>query len=259
MDSGRAAGIELGPGLVTRLTLTRAGIRPDDSAALSPSRHHIKLILFGDSICFGQGISLHKGWAPRLSARLGEVASARGGDLVVINSAANGGTTRHALERMPYEVQSQWPELLLVQFGLNDCNRWETDGGHPRVSPAAFKANLAEIVARAFVFGARRVFLNTNHPTMRDERPMPHGDVTYEEANRAYNALIRELAAELGPRVVLNDMFDVFAAVATDRDSRARLVLDDGLHLSERGHDLYFETICPRIEAVLLELFDEAS
>ncbi len=219
----------------------------------------IKLILFGDSICFGQGISLHKGWGPRLSARLSEIAAARGREVLVINAAVNGATTRQALERMPYEIQSHRPEMLLVQFGMNDCNHWETDGGHPRVSPAAFKANLHEIIARASVFGARRVFLNANHPTTRDDKPLPHAAITYEQSNQRYNQLIREVAAETVPRTVLSDMQQAFDAVCPDRQHRGSLLLADGLHLSERGHDLYFETLAPRIERAMTELFDERS
>src|SRR5438034_624703 len=93
------------------------------------------VLFFGDSICNGQGIAIHKGWVPRLSAGLSELAAAAGRDLVVINSAVNGRTTRQALETMPYEVQSQAPEVLVVQFGMNDCNIWQTDRGNPRVSP----------------------------------------------------------------------------------------------------------------------------
>ena len=45
-----------------------------------------KLIFFGDSICTGQYISIHKGWVSRLSESLY-------GQLVVLNSSVNGRTT----------------------------------------------------------------------------------------------------------------------------------------------------------------------
>ena len=68
---------------------------------------------------------------------------------------------------MPYDIQSHEPDLLLVQFGMNDCNFWESDRGNPRVSLDAFRANLREIYTRAFSFGVHNVIQLTNHPSGR--------------------------------------------------------------------------------------------
>src|SRR5262249_48118231 len=151
------------------------------------ARNQQRLIFFGDSICVGQGVSIHKGWVARLAAHISDIAEARGRDIVVINASINGNTTRQALERMPYDVQSHGVDYMIVQFGLNDCNYWESDRGIPRVSPKAFAANLDEIIARASIFGAIRIVVHTNHPTTRTENPFPHTTVTYEQSNRRYN------------------------------------------------------------------------
>ena len=42
----------------------------------------------------------------------------------------------------PYDVQSHEVDVLVVGFGMNDCNYWMTDKGVPRVSQNAFRANL---------------------------------------------------------------------------------------------------------------------
>jgi acyl-CoA thioesterase I len=218
----------------------------------------LRFFFFGDSICFGQGVSIHSGWVPRISARLEAMGADMGREVTVINASVNGNTTRQALERMPYDVQSHGVQVLLVQFGLNDCNYWQTDAGLPRVSPAAFAANLQEIIARGVRFGARRVFLNTNHPTGRDHVTMPGAGVSYEASNRRYNAIIREVGAGAEGRVIVNDVEVAFAEYA--RGDRARLeglLLPDGLHLSKRGHDLYFDFLYPRIEGVMKVLLGE--
>lgn len=219
----------------------------------------INVFFFGDSVCFGQGISLHKGWVPRISARLGELARNAGREVIVINASVSGNTTRQALERMPYEVQSHNPEVLMVQFGMNDCNYWETDRGNPRVSPKAFAANLKEIVARAKSFGAKKIFLNTNHPTGRDELPMPHTNITYQQSNEQYNEIIRDVVTDMGRGVILNDMENLFRASAPTREHLLRLLMPDKLHLSEAGHDLYFSTIYRRMDAVILDLLGDPS
>jgi acyl-CoA thioesterase-1 len=216
----------------------------------------IKTVFFGDSICFGQGVSLHKGWVTRIAAQLSEMSEESGRELLVVNASINGNTTRQALERMPYDVQSNGVDVLIVQFGLNDCNYWQSDRGHPRVSPAAFEANLEEIASRAITFGANKILLNTNHPTARGDAQMPFTDLTYEASNRRYNELIRDAAARLDSEVIiLNDLERAFLDAIDGSDARrSELVLADGLHLSEAGHDLYFDVVYPVLERVVADL-----
>ena len=49
-------------------------------------------------------------------------------------------------------MQELEPDVMTLQFGLNDCNCWETDRGLPRVSEEAFRANLIEMIERARLF-----------------------------------------------------------------------------------------------------------
>ena len=77
-----------------------------------------KLIFFGDSICTGQHISVHKGWVAQISQSLEGIAT-------ILNSSVNGRTTRQALEDMPYHIQEQHPDMIVIQFGMNDCNYWK--------------------------------------------------------------------------------------------------------------------------------------
>ena len=153
---------------------------------------------------------------------------------------------------MPYEVQSQGVDYLLVQFGLNDCNHWQTDRGLPRVSLRAFEANLEEILQRAFRFGARRAIRNTNHPTVRTKTAMPGTSLTYEDSNRAYNEAIRAVAARWADRVDLNDVESHIRALVERGETRIEdLLQSDGLHLSVRGHEVYFYLVRPLLERLL--------
>jgi lysophospholipase L1-like esterase len=171
-----------------------------------------------------------------------------GVEILVQNPSVNGNTTRQALERMAYDVQSHAPGLLLIQFGMNDCNYWVSDQGHPRVAPEAFAANLAEMVRRGRNFGAREVFLLTNHPSGRTAEPLPHVSITYEDSNRRYNSVIREVAEAFPGEVTLIDVEKMFAKpVAEHPDGIRRFLLPDLLHLSEAGHDLYLQIVSPYV------------
>ena len=214
----------------------------------------LKVTFFGDSIFTGEDVSIHAGWVVRISRHLDDVAAAYGRNIVVTNASQIGRTTRQALEEMPYLIQCRDVNILIVQFGLNDCNVWMTDGGLPRVSPEAFAANLKEIVMRGRTFGARRVLLNNNHPTTHDGDLLPHSDTTFEQSNRRYNQIVRDVAAELGDLVELNDIEAEFDRVTGgDRNKLAPLLLADGLHLSRAGHDLYFDAVSDRIRRCVEE------
>jgi acyl-CoA thioesterase I len=198
---------------------------------------------FGDSICVGQFVSPHRSWvtvvAQKIEEEFGQIL-----DIRVINSSVNGNTTRMALERMGYDVLSHGVDYILVQFGMNDCNYWQSDRGIPRVSKAAFSANLEEIIVRARKFGAKIVYLSTNHSTPRSEM-FDHTPVSYQQSNEDYNCLIREVARSTSATLIDNEVAwnESIKGGASLRD----LLLDDHIHLSVRGHDLYTKTVWPMI------------
>jgi lysophospholipase L1-like esterase len=220
----------------------------------------MRLVFFGDSICVGQYVPTHETWVSLLSARLRRVAEAQGVELSVANASVNGNTTRAALERMPQDVQKDGADLLLVQFGLNDCNYWQTDVGVPRVSPKAFAANLEEIVERGRRCGASRVLLNSNHPSGRDQDPLPGLGEPYERSNERYNEIVRSVAQQLGARVVFTDVEAAFKRhTAGCRERLLSLLLDapDLIHLSKAGHAFYAEILGPVVERALLDVIGE--
>jgi lysophospholipase L1-like esterase len=227
-------------------------------AVAEDTARELRFAFFGDSICVGQGVSPHKTWAARLSVQVEAQLAAAGRRVCVLNPSINGDTTRKALERIAFDIQAAGVDAILVQFGLNDANRWETDRGLPRVSEAAFAANIEEIVARARAFGAGPVLLNTNHPTTRDAHNFPHHPATYEAGNRRYNEIIRDVAARDG-KIVLTDIEAAFLQRTSAGVPLANLLLADGLHLSEAGHNLYLELLAPPVLAAARQIETRAA
>ncbi|MDC0196961.1 SGNH/GDSL hydrolase family protein, partial [bacterium] len=138
----------------------------------------------------------------------------------------NGNTTRQALERMPFDVQRYGVDILCIQFGMNDCNYWETDRGLPRVSPDAYYSNLKEMVSRGFQFGARIVLLPTSHPT-------PHiipneQNLSYEQNRRKYSSIVREVVAETNAELV--DIEKYFESKISQNVILTDLLMPDGIH-----------------------------
>jgi lysophospholipase L1-like esterase len=159
-----------------------------------------------------------------------------------MNQSVNGNTTRMALERIAYDLQVHEPDVVVVQFGMNDCNVWASDRGLPRVSGDAFCANLREIIQRSRTFGARTVIVNTNHPSTRSD-VLPGTTQSYASRNRAYNRLIRATVSG-EDATTLVDVERAFEAAAAPL---AGLLLEDGVHLSPKGHDSYVAIVGPAV------------
>lgn len=207
----------------------------------------MNIFFFGDSICQGQGVSHHQSWVFKISKSLDALAKKYQLPLLVINSSVNGNTTRQALERMAYDVLSHGVDIIFIQFGMNDCNFWQSDKGHPRVSQKSFEANLHEMIDRAKLFGAQKVYINTNHPTKRT-RKFPYAPISYEESNRQYNRIIRKVVQDRND-VELNDIEKLFRGL-----SLSDMLLPGSIHLNTYGHQLYFKAVFPKLKNSIKKL-----
>lgn len=222
----------------------------------------ITIYFFGDSICFGQCTSPHESWVNLTSSKLGDFADSRNIGIVIQNPSVNGNTTRMALERMPFDVQTHEPDIVIVQFGLNDSNYWETDRGMQRVSPQSFEANINEIINRAFLFDAKCVIINTNHPTCRDRDILPYTHITYQESNELYNQILRNIVQKHESNVVLNDIEKIFRDHTNNQREKLMELLmpePDLLHLSEAGNRLYMEHTFPLIRDICESILGDNS
>ena len=207
------------------------------------------IIFFGDSISYGELASPYKNWVTKISLTIDETFN---NQFLVINSSVNGNTTRMALERMPNDVQKYGVFLLIIQFGMNDCNYWQTDQGIPRVSPDAFHFNLKEIINRGRKFGAEKILLCTSHPTTHIV-PCEHSESSYEENRKLYSQIIRQVANEDND-VRLIDMEKVLEQKVIEGEKLQEYLMSDGIHLSHKGHQFYYSIFCPIIIEELTNL-----
>ncbi|MFO0773150.1 MAG: SGNH/GDSL hydrolase family protein [Nitrospiraceae bacterium] len=199
------------------------------------------LVHMGDSITFGQYVDPTLRWTSLIENRLRAHERTQDRDIQTFNRGISGETTRMGLERFPSDVQALRPDVMTLQFGLNDCNCWQTDLGAPRVSERAFAANLTEMIDRARRFGAREIVLATNHRTLRRAELM--SGEAYEDANARYSEVIRRVAQEAA--VTLCDMREVFMPFDDATLERMLLPAPDQLHLSIEGNRVYADAIWP--------------
>lgn len=211
----------------------------------------IKIAFFGDSICLGQGISIHNGWVPRLSEFIEKKLENKSS--LIFNSSYNGRTTRQALLQMPFEILNHKPDILLIQFGMNDCNYWETDNGLPRVSLNSFKENITEMINRGFNCGSKYIVLNTNHPTPKKSN-FKNLDFSYEHSNNIYNETLRSISSE-NKNLIINDINSkILDFLKFNKIGPKKIVLEDGIHLNSLGHDLYYDFTSKILDKLIFQL-----
>jgi len=215
----------------------------------------ITVVYMGDSITEGQYVHHALRWTElvicRVRAKLADHIDVDA--LHFFNRGISSETTRQGLERYPRDVQVLKPRVMTLQFGLNDCNCWDTDLGLPRVSKAAYRANLIEMIVRARACGTKHIVLSNNHPTLRF-RNLASGQ-NLEERRIAYNEIVRQVANETG--VTFCDIASVFADL--DKASLADMLLaePDVLHLSPLGHERYAQAIFEPVYQGILQSIEE--
>ncbi len=204
-------------------------------------KHLITIVFFGDSITEGQYVAPPDRWVDIVSHDLLLRYIDQPINLHLLTRGVSGETTRQALERFPRDLQAHQPDVVTLQFGLNDCNCWLTDHGLPRVSEAAYHANLVEMITRAAQFGAREIILSNNHTTLRHKRLLD--GLTLEQRRQRYNEIVAEVAAKTG--VTFCDIAAAFTGFTPDGLQQQLLPYPDLLHLSKIGHRTYASAIGP--------------
>jgi lysophospholipase L1-like esterase len=180
-------------------------------------------------------------------------------NVVVMNPSTNGFTTRQAIDRMSYELSKIKIDIMIIQYGMNDCNYWETDKGIPRVSPEVFEASLVEMANRASLFGAKIVFFMVSQPSGRDVSELKYaGGRTYQQCLDSYNNIIRRVSQKhFGFGIGLIDMDKYFKKVTGGNRAKLLPLLmpePDLIHLSPKGHDIYVEYVFPILDDMVERL-----
>lgn len=210
----------------------------------------ITVVFMGDSITEGQYVSPPHRWVDIVSRELTKQYLDSPLSVVFVTKGISGETTRQGLERFPADVQAHTPDLVTIQFGLNDCNCWATDFGLPRVSEAAYRANLIEMIERSRRFGAEKIILSNNHTTLRNKYLL--NGRTLEDQRKTYNAIVVEVARETG--VQFCDIDSIFLGLSRRELEDELLPYPDWLHLSHSGHQRYADKILPYVASGLGEI-----
>jgi acyl-CoA thioesterase I len=179
----------------------------------------IKVVVLGDSLSAGLGLSASSAFPARLQKSL----EAKGIAVDMINAGVSGDTTSGGRDRLDWSVP-EGTEAVILELGANDALR----GIDPRVTRAALTEILTRLKARSIAVLLCGMLAPPNYGSDYSAR---------------FNAIYPELAKSFG--VPLYPFF--LEGVATD----ARLNQADGLHPTAEGVDVIVKNILPTVEAFL--------
>jgi len=127
------------------------------------------LLVLGDSISAGYGLTPGQGWVSLLKARLTDQRYPHR----VINASISGDTTAGGLARLPALIKEYKPAVVVLELGGNDALR-----GQPL---AQTRANLDAMVARAKKSGAQVLLLGMKLPPNYGPRYVREFDQAYQD------------------------------------------------------------------------------
>ncbi len=100
------------------------------------------VLIVGDSLSSGYGLSMGTSWVDRLDARLKKAAP----DWRVVNASVSGDTTQNGLQRLKPALDRHYPQGVLIELGGNDALRG--------IPPQAIRQNLVTMIRQARAAGA---------------------------------------------------------------------------------------------------------
>ena len=179
----------------------------------------VKLVVLGDSLSAGLGLSASAAFPARLQKSL----QSKGIAVDVVNAGVSGDTSSGGRDRLDWSVP-EGTEAVILELGANDALRG--------IDPQLTRAALSEILTRLKARGVAVLLCGMVAP--------PNYGSDY---SARFNAIYPELAKSFG--VPLYPFF--LEGVATD----AKLNQADGIHPTAEGVDAIVRNILPAVEAFL--------
>ncbi|SOC16125.1 arylesterase [Thalassospira xiamenensis] len=218
--AGMAFGILIGAMSLFGIHDAQAADKAADNAANSASGNAPQtLMLYGDSLMAGYGLSHEDGFAPRLEAALRDA----GHNVKVINSSVSGDTTAAGLSRLEWALVDD-PDIVLLELGANDALRG--------VEPSQTRENLDAIIGKL---------------RDRDVAVLLAGMMAPPNMGKEYGAEFNEIYPELAAEYQLAFYPFFLDGVAAD----SSLNQDDGIHPNADGVKVIVERILPQVINVL--------
>lgn len=188
------------------------------------------ITVFGDSITFGAGDSLDRGWCGRLK----KYFESKGGHHYLYNLGICGNTTEDILKRFDVEAKARVTfkreldeNIILFSAGINDSKILVKENTY-RMEIDTFSKNIKTLIDKAKAYTPKIAFIGL---TPVDEEKTSRTN----ERVKKFNDSIKEICQE--NNIPFFDMFEEFSKLDYKK------LLSDGLHPNPEGYQKMYELI----------------
>ena len=202
----------------------------------------LRIVAFGDSTTFTRD-NVRQVYAQRLAEELPR----RGMFVTVINRGMPSNDTAGALARIERDVVREKPDLVIVQFGINDASVdvWKNPRpSRPRIELADFRANLEKIVRILRQSGASVILMTPNSMRWTKAIKEMYGKPPYKPDDAdGFNVLLKDYAQAVRDiaereKIPLVDVYAAFEDYGREPKQSVEELLVDGVHPGARGHEI---------------------
>ncbi len=178
------------------------------------------ILVLGDSLSAGYGISTEEGWVALLDQRLDEQAM----DIDVVNASISGETTAGGLSRLPKLLKEYQPSVVIIELGGNDGLR-----GYPI---SAMRQRLIEAIDLSRAHQAKVLLLGMQIPPNYGSR---------------YSNLFAESYSLIADQKAILTVPFFLEGIAT----QPALMQADGIHPTAEGQPQMLDNVWPSLQTLL--------
>lgn len=195
------------------LQLPQVGWAKPDSAKVK------SLVIIGDSLTEGYGVSREKAFPALLETKLNE----SGQKWKVVNAGISGSTSASGMSRLKWQLKSK-PDFILIALGANDGLRGTT--------PESTKKNLSDMIAASQKEKITVILAGMQMPP---------------NYGKSFTQKFAQIFPDLAAQYKVHLIPFLLEKVAGD----PTMNLSDGIHPNEKGHQTIADTFYKSLSGVL--------
>jgi len=181
------------------------------------------ILIIGDSLSAGLGVSYNQSWPSLLQDRLNK----NGYTIQVVNAGISGDTTAGGNERLPKLLSQYAPEIVVIELGGND--------GLRGTSIDSIESNLRSMIKAALDRDAQIILIGM-------QLPPNYGNAYATSFQNLFPTLASEYELVLVERLIQRMMNEVW---------QQSLMQMDGIHPNAKGHVQIENLIWDSLEPLL--------
>ena len=145
--------------------------------------NQIKIMLYGDSLMAGYGLSQNENLSSALSSKFNLAES----QVQIINASVSGNTSSNGLARLDWSLEDK-PNIVILCLGANDMLRG--------LDPKLTKQNLNHMIEKMFQNGSKVILAGMRSPESMGKNYQQEFDLIYQELSEEHDVIFMPFLLE---------------------------------------------------------------